>query len=565
MLKRLLAKWAGLAAAPAAAQQETQKPQPKPRTRISDTVLANAGAPRTPLTPFGATLPKAETAFKIPAAPKGVIPKEAKMAADSAPADLFGWAVSDAISEGLFFPGYPYLSELTQRAEYRRPAEMLAQNMTRKWIKIQATGDDAEAKADKVKRIEAEFKRINAREVFKQALEKDGFFGRAQIFIDCGDENDPDELKTPLSQSADKITTGKLKRLQVVEPIWTYPDKYNTTNPLKDDFYRPQSWFVMGDQVHASRLLTIVSRPVPDMLKPAYIFGGLSLSQLAKPYVDNWLRTRQSVSDLLAAFNVFVLKTNMAATLGGDADDNLFARLDLFNRLRDNRGILALDNDQEDFQSISAPLGTLDHLQAQAQEQMSAVTGIPLVILLGITPSGLNASSEGELQAFDQWIEAQQESHLRPPLTKVLNIVQLSLFGEVDPEISFKFNPLRILSDTELATVRKTNADTAGVLIDKGVIDAGEERERLAGEEDSLYPGLDLNKQIEPPGQPGMPGMEGMPGAPGAPGSEPGGEQDQADLAALMAGKDDGSSDPGQSVQMNTAQPAPPAAKAPPQ
>lgn len=521
MLKRLRAWWAGLNTPAPAAAEPTAPPK---RTRINDMLLANAGAPKAQLTPPGAVLPKPQSAFTVPKVPKGVITPAAKMAADEAPGELFGWALIDAISEGLFFPGYPYLSELTQRAEYRRPAEMLAQNMTRKWIQIQATGDDAEAKADKIKAIEAEFKRINVREVFKQALEKDGYFGRAQIFIDCGDESDPDELKTPLSQSADKITKGKLQRLQVVEPLWTYPDKYNTTNPLKDDFYRPQSWFVMGQQVHASRLLTIVSRPVPDMLKPAYIFGGLSLSQLAKPYVDNWLRTRQSVSDLLHSFSIFVLKTDMAATLAGDADDGLIPRLELFNRLRDNRGVFALDKDKEEFENVSAPLGSLDKLQAQAQEQMSAVTGIPLVILLGITPSGLNTSTDGELQAFDQWIEAQQESHLRPPLTKVLNIVQLSLFGEVDQEIGFKFNALRTLTDTELAANRKTNADTAGVLIDKGVIDAEEERERLANEEDSLYPGLDLNKVIEPPAQPGMPGA-------------PGGEEDEADLAAMMGGQ----------------------------
>ncbi|MGF6605041.1 hypothetical protein P3T23_009802, partial [Paraburkholderia sp. GAS448] len=48
------------------------------------------------------------------------------------------------------------------------------------------------------------------------------------------------------------------------------------------------------------------------MLKPAYAFGCLSLSQIAKPYVDNWLRTRQSVSDLLHSFSTMVLKTNLA-------------------------------------------------------------------------------------------------------------------------------------------------------------------------------------------------------------------------------------------------------------
>lgn len=543
MLKRLRAWWAGLnAPAPAAAAPAAQ---PKRSTRINDSLLANAGAPRAQLTPPGATLPKPLSAFTIPKVPKGVIPSATKLAADEAPSELFGWAMVDAISEGLFFPGYPYLSELTQRAEYRRPAEMLAQNMTRKWIKIQATGDNAEEKADKIKQIEAELKRINAREVFKQALEKDGHFGRAQIYIDIGND-EADELKMPLSVSGAKIIKGALKRLQVIEPLWTYPDRYNTTDPLKDDFYRPESWFIMGKQVHASRLLTIVSRPVPDMLKAAYIFGGLSLSQLAKPYVDNWLRTRQSVSDLLHSFNVFVLKTDMAATLAGDADEGLLPRLELFNRIRDNRGIMAIDKEAEEFETISAPLTSLDKLQAQSQEHMSAVTGIPLVVLLGITPSGLNASSDGELRAFWDWIEAQQESHLRPPLTKVLNVVQLSLFGAIDPEIGFTFVPLGDKSETDKAAVRKTNAETAATLIDKGVIDAEEERERLAREEESLYPGLDLNKVIEPPAQPGMPGA-------------PGGEEDEADLAAMMGGQ------PGAAPGQPQAQPGPAQQPGPPQ
>jgi hypothetical protein len=53
----------------------------------------------------------------------------------------------------------------------------------------------------------------------------------------------------------------------------------------------------MGTEVHASRMPAFVGHPVPDMLKPAYSFGGLSLSQMAKPYVDIWLQTRESVGD----------------------------------------------------------------------------------------------------------------------------------------------------------------------------------------------------------------------------------------------------------------------------
>ncbi|WP_163360700.1 anti-CBASS protein Acb1 family protein, partial [Klebsiella aerogenes] len=74
---------------------------------------------------------------------------------------------------------------------------------------------------------------------------------------------------------------------------------YNTTNPLAADWYKPALWYVQGRPVHATRLLTFVGREVPDLLKPAYSFGGLSMSQMAKPYVDNWLRTRASVADLI--------------------------------------------------------------------------------------------------------------------------------------------------------------------------------------------------------------------------------------------------------------------------
>jgi hypothetical protein len=61
------------------------------------------------------------------------------------------------------------------------------------------------------------------------------------------------------------------------------------------DFYRPTVWFVMAKKVHASRFLQFCSFPVPDILKPAYLFGGVSLLQMIKPYVDNWLESRQDV------------------------------------------------------------------------------------------------------------------------------------------------------------------------------------------------------------------------------------------------------------------------------
>jgi hypothetical protein len=278
------------------------------------------------------------------------------------------------------------------------------------------------------------------------------------------------------------------------EATWTYPQRFNSTNPLKADWYRPDTWFVMGQAVHASRLLTFVGREVPDILKPAYAFGGLSLSQMAKPYVDNWLVTRQSVQDIIRSFTVFVLKTNMSAVLQGGGGDDVFRRVDMFNATRDNRGTMVLDKETEEFANVSASLGSLDHLQAQALEHICAVSRIPLVKYTGISPSGLNASSDGELRCWGDLVHSEQESLFRPNLTRILGFVQLSLFGEVDPDITFEFLPIYELTEKEKAELRATEAATGKTLIEVGAISQGEERARVAHDPETPYAGLDIDK-----------------------------------------------------------------------
>jgi hypothetical protein len=241
------------------------------------------------------------------------------MAQDSAIGGALSWAgnfAGQVFAEGLEFLGYSYLTELAQRPEYRVISETPATEMTRKWIKLQAVGE--EDKTEKIKAIEDEFTRLGVRDAFRKAAELDGFFGRAHIYVDTGATDDREELRTSIGNGQDatskaKIGKGSLKQLLVREPVWTYPSSYNSTDPLKPDWYKPSSWFVQGKEVHATRLLTFIGREVPDLLKPAYSFGGLSMSQMVKPYVDNWLRVRQSVSDLISTFSTSDIKTDLKA------------------------------------------------------------------------------------------------------------------------------------------------------------------------------------------------------------------------------------------------------------
>lgn len=423
--------------------------------------------------------------------PDGVIPA---IAMDSASLSYI-----NTVYSGGGFPGYAYLAQLATRAEYRAFASSLATELTREWIEFTSTEQDGNTNAEKIKAIAAEFKRLGVREVIQRAAEHDCYFGRGQIFIDINGA----DRSTPLILDPRTIKQNSLNRVTAVEAAWTTPVAYNALDPAAPDFYRPSAWFMLGQHVHASRLMTVVTRPLPDMLKAAFNFGGMSLSQLAEPYVDNWLRTRQSVSDLLNNFSITALATSMDQVLEGDDDGtSVFARAELFTATRSNKGLMLLDKGREELVQVNTPLSGLHELQAQSQEHMCSVSRTPAIILTGISPSGLNASSEGEIRVFYDWIAAQQEAYWRTPLEIILKVVQLSLFGEIDENIGFEFCPLYQMTPEQEANIREANSRAAVAYISVGVLDPSEERERLANDPTSGYQGLDTDSVIVPPVDP---------------------------------------------------------------
>ena len=405
---------------------------------------------------------------------------ETKLAMDEAPG-ISQWAfeaVDGVLGAREHFVGYPELTLLSQRPEYRSPVEIIATESTRKWIRFSASGD--EDQSAKIKRIEAEFERLNVQAVFRQVSEYDGLFGRNHIYVDVGtDLNNRDELMKSIGGGADymsklKIGRGSLKELRAIEPVWCWPGAYDSINPLSPNWYRPQTWNVMAMTVHRTRLLTFIYREVPDLLKPAYFFGGQSLTQIMRPVVENWLTTRASVGEIVKKFSHNVIKVNITEALNSGNAAKIFQRVRMFNETKGNFGTMMLDKESEEFVNVSVPLSGLDQLQAQSQEHMSSLSRIPIVKLLGIQPAGLNASSEGELRAFEDFIHSYQESFFRPNLQTILRLVQVSLFGEVDPLIRLEFLPITE-GLTELEKSQALQSAYAGVnaTFESGLLDRG--------------------------------------------------------------------------------------------
>lgn len=466
-------------------------------------------------------------------------------ASNAAMANVQAWAASNSsagagwLEDGLFFMGYPYLAEMAQRPEFRKPCDVLARETTREWIRLKSTkninitdydtDDEANAAreqqsretAEKISAIEAEFKRLDVRALLYRMVLDALLNGVGYVWIDmAGLATDATGQNVPLKLTKHGVKKGSLNGFKRIDPIWTSANAFNADTPLRDGFYDPESYWVQGCLTHKDRLLKMVPYEVPDIFKPAFNFGGLSLTQQLRPYVHNFLRTRNSVSDITANFSKLVLKTDMTAAMqGGVMDHNgtstIMGRASFMQQVSEGQSTIVADKENEDVSIVATPLGGLSDLQAQAMEAMAFIPGIPLVKLFGITPNGLNASSEGEIRVFYDGIAAFQENNLRPILEKILRLVQLNLWGELDESLDFDFVNLWQLDDEKAASVEKAKAEADKINIEAGKITPDEARMREEQDQNSLYRGVNLSgeapgiPETEPPNLGGSEGGDG--------------------------------------------------------
>lgn len=439
--------------------------------------------------------PKPKEQYKVHEPIKGVVPKGVKpaVAMDSCNG-ISSYANADPSFYGGFV-GYPILSMLAQSGDYRNVPETNALEMTREWGAVKVKGDGKDVDSDKVQLITEEMERLDVRNLIRKHIENEGIFGMSHLLIKIKDQDD----KTDIPLIHENVAKGSLEGFILIEPIHSTPAAFNASNPLVFDFYKVNNWFVQGVNIHQDRLLTLVTRPVPDLLKPAYNFGGLSLIQIMQPYVQRFQRDTDSISDLISKFSLTALKTDMQNILSGgdEGASQLMYRAQMLGQFRDNLNMLLMDQEGEELIQINTPLNGLVDLWAKSQELMAMPSHTPLVKLTGITPSGLNASSDGEIRVYNDWISSLQYAFILPQIMKILRLIQMSLFGEIDNNIVFEFNSLKQLDDNEQADVNLKKAQVASTLIEAGVISQEDERTKLSQDDSSGYGFIDAEKLPE--------------------------------------------------------------------
>lgn len=420
----------------------------------------------------------------------GVLPAgdegRAALAMDTTPYQLLN---NSAMLNGDYavFLGFPALATLAQGVEYYNLGQVMADEMVRNWITIESENTDS----DLPELMEKALAKYDIKRLFHEAVKQDSFFGVAHVYVDVGDS----QIQNPLLLDPRSIPKGAKLSFRLVDPTWVYPALYNAQDPLGDNFYKPTQWYVMGQTVHESRFIDIVSRPVPDILKPSYNFAGLSLTQLMVPYVDAWRDVKSDVVKIIKTLRMRVLKTDFEQRQqdAGGFD----TRMNKMIRDQDNFGILAVDSEGEELEHIQTSLSDLSNLLSSYESQLCTPARITNLKYLGSAPAGLNASGDSEIETWHETISGMQEHTYRHFLEEVMKIIQLVEFGEIDDDLSFRFNPLNELGDKEQAEIDKIKVDSLVALADAQVIDT-----QTAADAASKIDGLNIDEAVAPEYEP---------------------------------------------------------------
>lgn len=336
----------------------------------------------------------------------------------------------------------------------------------------------------------ARLKRLDIRYRVKKNLVELTKFKRVfgyRIAIFVVESDDPDYYLKPFNP--DGIKPRSYRGISQVDPYWVTPELTDVSvrDPASIHFYEPEYWRIGAKKYHRSHLIVVRHAEVPDILKPSYVYGGVSLTQQIYERVYASERTANEAPQLAMTKRMNVTKVDLAKFFQNP--DRAMQRMEEQAAFRDNYGTRLIDLDDE-YTQHETSLADLDSVIMSQYQLVAAIADVPATKLLGTSPKGFNATGEFELQSYHETLASIQEHDMTPLLERHYEIMLRSDFGITSP-VEIIWSPMDEPTEEQLANVNKTKADTYNVLQATGAIDGQDIRDVLIKDKSSGFNTLD--------------------------------------------------------------------------
>ena len=255
-----------------------------------------------------------------------------------------------------------------------------------------------------------------------------------------------------------------LERRQISVAKWNY-------DPTTEGYNEPLLYYVHAAGarnslalVHRDRVIRFVHGDLP--YRASAMFQGWGVSVIDRIWGP--LRAKgaalAAISTILTSYAVDVVKiTGYAEAVKLGNRDVLQMRADQMRATLGNLGKIFIDSNGEDFTPLVRSAAGLADIIELLIDEAQAGTNIPKSILRGISPGGLgDGENAGEIRGYYDWISGEQDEHLIPPGTRIVDLTARSLIGPLQGRAPAHWRivpkPLWQPTDLELAQIGLTNA-----------------------------------------------------------------------------------------------------------
>ena len=373
--------------------------------------------------------------------------------------------------------------------------------------------------ADLTQRIEKKLRNLHWSRKAAEALKWARLFGGAAILIgvdDGGDWDDPVDM--------DSVT--RITDLVVFERPEVQPDYISVLNRSLDvsnmnRMDKPEYYFVnpiyggASIRVHESRLLIFRNGKLPrtSAVNTDYMFFGVPEYNRIKRELRDTVTTHGNGYRLLerCVQAVYKMKHLSGLMATEDGEDDVIRRMQLIDMARSLLNTMVIDADGEDYSFQSFQLSGVKDIIDESCNLLSAVTNIPQTVLFGRSPAGENATGEGDLTNYYDYVGQIQEMNLTDNLQYLLNLILTAYVntGKIKsiPQMDLKPNPLWSKSEKEQAELdnsraqaRLSQAQATQIYVDMQAVDPKEVRRQLAESDDyqidDVLSGDDLDSDL---------------------------------------------------------------------
>jgi len=345
------------------------------------------------------------------------------------------------------------------------------------------------------------------------AAEYERAYGGGALFMGALDGRKPDQ---PLDENA----VRSFRFLQVFEPRELRPQRWYG-DPLRPNFGKPELVEVVPiagydgtaitSQIHESRLIFFPGIRVTKRTYRENNGWGDSVLNRVYAVLQRFNSSFDGSSTLLAEFAIPILKLKGLAEILSANDRTIVQnRAQALDLARSVARTLIIDS-EEDYSRSTTQVAGMSDLLDKWMERLAAAAGMPISLLFGRQPGGLNSTGQTDLEIWFSIISSFQTQQLQPRLERLLRVLFRAKDGPtggVEPEYwSIKWLPLQQLGEVADADRRLKVAQTDQIYYSMGALTPDEIRKSRFGGDDynpdtSIDPDIDLvTVQSEQPQQ----------------------------------------------------------------